>query len=225
MYYTIYKITNKINGKFYIGSHKTKNLDDRYMGSGKYLIRAQEKYGLENFEKEILFIYDNPEEMYSKEAEIVNEEFLMNENTYNLKLGGYGGWDFNNTSEGQLLRQHSYKKWSQAGNRAFLEKLVLDETFRNKILNQRKELGKQTSLRMKEKWKSGEFSGFSGKIHSDETKCKLKEAAKNKHNGEKNSQYGTKWIYSETLKISKKISKLDDIPDGWKEGRKIKFKE
>ncbi len=41
MYYTVYKITNQINGKIYIGSHKTNDLNDRYMGSGKYLIRAQ----------------------------------------------------------------------------------------------------------------------------------------------------------------------------------------
>ena len=97
MFYTIYKITNLLDGKIYVGSHKTKKLDDAYMGSGKYLKAAQEKYGLENFKKEILFVFDNPEEMYAKEAEIVNEEFLMTENTYNLKVGGFGGWDYINS--------------------------------------------------------------------------------------------------------------------------------
>jgi hypothetical protein len=93
MYYTVYKTTNLVNDKIYIGCHKTKNLNDNYKGSISNLSKAIEKYGIENFKKEILFCFDNEQEMFAKEAELVTEEFVKNSNTYNAKVGGYGGWD------------------------------------------------------------------------------------------------------------------------------------
>lgn len=88
MYYTIYQITNKINGMIYIGYHQTKNLEDNYMGSGKYIKRAIEAYGKENFEKVILKVFDNKEDAENYEAYIVNKKFTEREDTYNFALGG-----------------------------------------------------------------------------------------------------------------------------------------
>lgn len=90
MYYTIYKVTNNINGKFYIGKHQTKNLQDNYLGSGIAIKQAIRKYGRKNFTKEILYIFNTENEMNLKEKEIV----LLSEQSYNLTLGGRGGWEY-----------------------------------------------------------------------------------------------------------------------------------
>lgn len=91
--YIIYRITNKINNKFYIGIHKTKDVDDGYMGSGNLIKRAIAKYGVENFEKKIIHIFTNKVDASRKEKEIVNESLLNDKKCYNLKEGGYGGFD------------------------------------------------------------------------------------------------------------------------------------
>lgn len=58
------------------------------MGSGVRIIRAIKKYGIENFEKTVLFECKSFEEMNAKEAEIVNEEFISRDDVYNIVLGG-----------------------------------------------------------------------------------------------------------------------------------------
>ncbi len=88
MYYTIYKITNLINSKIYIGQHVTKNPHDSYYGSGSHIKRAIRKHGKHNFKKEVLHIFDNREDMITKEAELVNLEFINRTDTYNIILGG-----------------------------------------------------------------------------------------------------------------------------------------
>lgn len=88
VYYTVYKITNLINNKEYIGYHQTNNLDDGYMGSGKLIKKAIEKYGIENFSKKYIQIFDNRKEAELLEALLVNESYTLREDTYNITLGG-----------------------------------------------------------------------------------------------------------------------------------------
>lgn len=54
IYYIVYRTTNHVNEKFYIGSHQTKKINDGYLGSGKYLKKAIKKYGRKNFTRDIL---------------------------------------------------------------------------------------------------------------------------------------------------------------------------
>jgi hypothetical protein len=96
MYFIVYKTTNLINQKIYIGIHKQKTgyspTDfDGYYGSGLNLQRAIEKYGKNNFRRETLHIFDDLEQAKLKEKEIVNPEFILREDTYNVSEGGQGG--------------------------------------------------------------------------------------------------------------------------------------
>lgn len=200
-YYIIYKVTNKINGKIYIGCHKTEDLNDGYMGSGKYLTHSINKHGIENFDKEILFVYDNPDEMYAKEAEIVNEDFLAEENTYNLKLGGSGGWDHIKNNE---------------GTRTHLRLMKEDPEYRSRT---RKAISNGAKKRYQEK-----PSHWIGREHTPETKKKIGTKSKIHQKGKGNSQYGTCWIRNPKLG-NKKISKSElpsYLEQGWVLGRKIK---
>lgn len=116
MIYTLYETTNKINGKIYVGIHKTNFLDDEYLGSGKLISAAIVKYGKENFQKRILQIFNNLEDARNAEAEIVTEEFVKDNSNYNLALGGgLGGKDINGlTFEG---RSHTKETKERIGLR------------------------------------------------------------------------------------------------------------
>ena len=220
MYYTVYKITNLVNGKIYIGVHKTDDLNDGYMGSGKLIKAAIEKYGVENFTREYLHVFDNAEDMFEMESELVNEEFIARDDTYNLKLGGAGSWSHCNAGDGlkSRLENENFKNWSEAGRLKFLEKLREDSEFRNAVYEQITAVSALGVEKLKRMYESGWT--FSNKTHSPETKRKIGLANSISQSGNKNSQFGTMWITNQELKESKKILKGQPIPDGWVKGRK-----
>jgi len=196
MFYTIYKITNLIDGKIYIGKHQTSNLDDAYMGSGNHLHSAKQKHGLENFKKEILHVFESEDEMNAKEAELVNEEFCAREDTYNICPGGKGGWGYVN--QNRDFAEHNSK----------IAKLrdYSDETYRNRLSEAVKKSPKHTG------WKK--FDGFKGKKHSEETKRKMSLARKKSNHS---STKGKIWINDGIS--NKMIPKEMQLPFGWVIGR------
>lgn len=202
MFYTVYRITNLVNGKIYVGKHKTTDLNDGYMGSGKLIRQAISKYGLENFHKEILFVFDNEEEMNAKEAEIV----VISENSYNLTEGGKGGFSYINQQK-LNLNLSALNTQRKNGVYAFVENM-----------NYHRSVGGNKAIDMGYGFKEG-HQIWVGRNHTDHTKDLMRKAKIGMYDGKNNPAFGTKWITNGST--NKKILKTESIPDGWYSGRKM----
>ena len=148
-----YMVTNKINGKVYVGSHcwKGEGIDHNYFGSGTAITRAVKKYGKENFQIEVLYFYDTVEECRADEERILTEYNVRDcPHSYNCKNSAIG-WTSeditgeNNPMYGRTLSDESRKKMSQAKKR-----------------EKHPQYGKR-----------GKDTPFYGKTHTEETRNKL----------------------------------------------------
>ena len=210
MYYTIYKTYNLINGKEYIGKHQTKNINDEYIGSGKYLKRAITKYGKENFIKDIIYVFNTELEMNFKEKELVNKEYIDFKLSYNLCPGGKGGFGYINQTIDFTARNRKI-----SNKRSYKEPKLLEflQSEKNK---------KQKSEFFKKLHREGILfiPNWTNRKHKEESKIKIGKANSIHQQGEKNSQYGTCWITNGTE--NKKIKKEElalYINQGYYKGR------
>lgn len=166
----IYKTTNLINGKIYIG--KDSKLRSTYLGSGIILRRAIAKYGKENFKKEILERCSSIEQLNEKEKYWI---YKLNSNNkdigYNLTEGGDGGntytflsidrkkrrreelklaaQQFNSSEEGKkFLSENSKKMWRNENHRALISKMMTGREIKwaDKISNSIKEWHKTNPI-------------------------------------------------------------------------------
>lgn len=221
-YHFIYKTTNLLSGKYYIGMHSTDDLNDGYLGSGSRLRYSIRKYGKENHKREILEFCDSRETLIERETEIVNLNEIAKEECLNLCVGGTGG------SQSPEIQ----RRWINAGKAAFTKKLKEDINFKNdfcqKISNSMKKLWTNDNYRNQHLDRLA--NNFKGKKHTEETKEKLRnitlELCKDEkfrmtraNYGEKNGMYGSARFGSLNPMWGKKHS------EEAKEKQRIKRKE
>ena len=152
MFFTIYKTTNTINGKYYLGKHQTNNLEDGYLGSGILLINAIKKYGRDSFIKEILFVFDNEVDMNAKERELITEEIVRSKKTYNKGIGGEGGPHFKGKTHSLKMRKDLSEKIKSLGSKISEEgRKKISENNSKRIISE--ETKKKLSERAFERWR------------------------------------------------------------------------
>lgn len=100
----VYKITNNINSKIYIGKDTKSNT--KYFGSGSLLKKAIAKYGIENFTKEIIDMAETSEELSSKEKYWISFYNSTDKKIgYNISTGGDGGDTISNNPNRDIINE------------------------------------------------------------------------------------------------------------------------
>ena len=183
-YHYIYKITNVLNNKYYIGMHSTDDLGDGYLGSGRKLAKAKKRYGKENFKKYILEFLSNRSSLKEREKQLVNKSTLKDLLCMNLAIGG-SGWDIAEAkrySKRGILAQR--KLWKENGDWA----------------KKNRQRSSRTMSRLHKQGKIN-YNTFSGKSHTSETIQKMKDS----HAGSIPWNKGKLWSKKVKNKISKRL--------------------
>lgn len=216
-HFIIYKTTNLLNGRYYIGMHITTNIDDGYLGSGRRIKAEIKKYGRENFSRVILEELPTKTSLVSREAQLVNEELRADPLCLNLKNGGEGGWDHQNTVEGIEHRRATFKHRNRAGREAFLKKFEEDNEFRAQHLDV---LARARVASIETRRETHPRGTFENRRHTLATRVTMSESHQGKHSGENNSQFGTCWVTNGTPKKIKLTDLQEYLQRGYSRGRK-----
>lgn len=206
-YYYTYKITFVNDDYYYLGKHKTPNLNDGYSGSGKKL-----KGRTDPFTFDILEYYNSEKELNIAERDLIGDKWFTDPMCLNMKPGGTGGWTaVNLTLDRSYMQTDEYKrKMSKTIKRLHTEGKL-------KTFADMPEVSALGRMKIDELYPNGTFYG---RTHTEETKKRIGATNSKHQTGKGNSQYGTMWITDGTN--NQKIKKTEPIPEGWTKGRKLK---
>lgn len=120
----VYLITNKINGHKYVGMRASSKFDTSYWGSGILIQRAIEKYGKDNFTREILhWCKDHTELIMTEVAELKNRNVAVSDEYYNIidtatpilfgKDNGFYGKKHTEEVKKIISEKNTGAKWSE----------------------------------------------------------------------------------------------------------------
>jgi group I intron endonuclease len=198
----IYKTTNLINGKIYVGQDRHNN--PKYLGSGVKLKKSIQHYGIENFKKEILE-HCEIEDLNVREIFWIKELQSMDVSIgYNLTAGGDGAINISDESKKKMSDSLKGRKFSEEHkeklrgrtpwNKGLKSTRVITDELREKLSKggaknkgkkfteeHKKNLRKpkSNSSKMGLADKRGTKNPFYGKTHTEDSKKKMTES-KNK---------------------------------------------
>lgn len=182
MYGYVYITTNLINGKRYIGQHKSKVFDASYLGSGTILKRAFDKYGKENFKCEILEWCETFDILNEKEKYYIKfYNADISPDFYNICIGGYNS----RGRRGKNNPMYGKPSWNKGVPMSEETKKRLSESKTNKY--------------------KGLNSPLYGTHRTEETKRKIGENRKGKYAGKNNPNYGNHKLQGGKHPKAKKI--------------------
>jgi hypothetical protein len=184
MIHYIYKLVHT-NGRYYIGRHTTKNLDDGYMGSGKWPRSIKNKQELS---KKILSYYDSTDELLEAEKSLLTEHvgkrLCMN---FNNNPVGFSSGELNpaKTEKERLRKLKQIRELNPMFGKTHSDtsKKQMSESRKDKPTWNKGMSGVKTSDKGQTAWNKGIHTGhqsFTGKTHSAESIMLMKEKHANR---------------------------------------------
>lgn len=185
--------TNKINNKKYIGQHTKFN--DKYFGSGKIIKLALKRYGIDNFEREILSYAYTLEELNKLEKDYIKQyNAIKSKEFYNIHEGGCGGDTYTGRDENEKIKFKIHmSKVTKGENNGMYNKKHTDNTIKLIKIKQKENIHIYQTQEFKNKMSEvtrGKNNGMYNKKHSLESIKLMSENSKGKSLGDKNGMYG-----------------------------------